>query len=167
MSFFSRTACVFGVGLAVLVLSSACGQSTQACSPESEGYGDATGLIWTSLLETDRTEGSCKPRIELYSTGADLRRATDELKLEAPPFVDFGREKVILREAPSERGLIWMALRADKVTIGTQACSGNEPTGCHVHFYKVTTNGGTSVDEHTCPPLQCGGVQPDPNGGGA
>lgn len=169
MSFFSRSTCVIGAALGVVVvLSPGCGYSdARACTPESEGYADATGLVWTSLLEADRTEGTCRPRVEIYSTGADFRRATDELKLDPPPFVDFAREKVVVREAQSERGVTWMARRGDKVTIGTQACSGTEPSVCHVHFYKVTTNDGASADEHACAPLQCGAVQSDPGGGGA
>lgn len=163
MSFFSRTTCFIGVALGVVVLSSpGCGYSSaRTCTPESEGYADATGLGWTSLLETERTEGACRPRVELYANGADLRRAVEELKLEMPTFIDFAREKVIVREAPSERGLIWMARRGDKVTIGTQACSGNEPTGCHVHFYKVQTDAGSTADEHACAAIACGGF-PDP-----
>jgi len=165
MSFFSRSGCLVAVAGVVAVVS-ACTHGDKPCTPESEGYGDAAALGWTSLLEADRTEGACRPRVEILSNGADLRRATDELQLDEAPFVDFAREKVVVREAPVDRGVTWMAARGDKVTIGTQGCSGTEPTGCHVHFYKVTTNGGASVDEHACPALSCGAVQSDPSGGG-
>lgn len=163
MSFLNRTACLFLV-VGAVTASSACTKAPGACSPESEGYGDATGLLWSTLVEVDRADGACRPRVEMYSTGADLRRATDELEIRDVPFVDFARERVVVREAPNGRTLAWMAARGEKVTVGTQACIGTVAEGCHVHFYRVTTAGGTSADEHVCPEIGCGGVQSDPGG---
>ncbi|MBS2016805.1 MAG: hypothetical protein JST00_28225 [Deltaproteobacteria bacterium] len=154
------------LAVGVVIVATACGEGERPCTPSSEGYGDATSLVWTSLLEMERAEGPCRPRVELYATGADLRRAADEVQIQDLPFVDFTRERVVLREAPAERGLTWVARRGDKVTIGTQACAGNTPAGCGIHLYKVTTTEGATIDEHVCAPLQCAGVQSDPAGGG-
>lgn len=153
------------VGFLTFSLVVACGQAQALCTPQSEGFGDASTLTRTSILDVDRTTGACRPRIEVYRTPEDFKRLYDELELGDPPAIDFTREVVIAREGTGERGLRWAVLRNDVVTVGSQGCTGDVASRCLVEIFRVENRVPARGDEHACAPVSCNGVSSDPSGG--
>lgn len=151
--------------LVAIGLAPACGRDQPPCTPESEGFADAAPLTRTIVLEVDRTQGTCRPRVEVYRAPEDLKRLYDELELGDPPAVDFTKEVVVVREGTGERGIRWLVLRADVVTVGTQGCNGDPPSRCLVEIFRIENRAAIRGNEQACAAITCTAVSSDPGGG--
>lgn len=148
-----------------LALMPSCGSAQVVCTPQNAGFGDATTLTKTTVLDVDRTSGTCRPRVELYKTQEDLQRLYVELELGDPPPVDFARDMVVVRESTGERGLRWVVVRNDVVTAGTQGCTGEVASRCLVEIFSVSIRTPARGEEHACAAISCNAVSSDPAGG--
>ena len=163
-----------GVGLCAGVTAGGC-NTTTSCTPEDYDLASATRLAVRELPGRARTPGKCeKERLDVVGSDADLRRLYEELGLlalpdgappEAGPIeypaVDFGRERVIVREGAGNQAISWAVADGETGVLGLLSCGTPQAPSCVVNVIAVPAP-IARAETRTCDPVGCGRPHPAP-----
>ena len=158
------------VAAASLSVGGAC-TSSNACSPDDHGLGDAKVLAVRPLPGRPSTPGACaRPRVQLIASEGELRAFYDELggvPMEDGglpdggagelPSVDFSKERIIVREGPGDEGAAWVVSQNNSAILGVFSCftTVQKSPSCAVSVIAVPQV-VDRAESRMCDPVRCG-----------